>query len=515
MDRKRSVLNVGVALLSKVILLITALFVRRLLIQYIGNTVNGLNSLYASIIGVLSVAELGVGSAITFSMYSPIISGDKRKVAALYCLYRKLYRIIGAVILGAGLACMPFLPMLIGDYDNLDINVYVPFFLTLVSVVISYLYSAKTSLIIAYKDNYLTTGILTVSRLLRYGLQIAVILIWRSYTVFLICQIIETLMVWGLTEAAVRRKHGDIVAMHESVDQKTKTEVGRNIKAMFMHKIGTIMVNTVDSLVISGFIGVVALGKYSNYAAIASVMAGVIGLFFSPLTSVVGHVCAKGDTERTKQYFHRFYCMNFILGIVFFLGYYAVIDSLVVLFFGTGLSVSRVIIYTITLNQFITYMRRTCLLFRDASGTFYNDRWKPVAEGVANLFLSLLFVRLFPEEYRIVGVIVATIITSLLICHIVEPFVVFRHVFGQSSGGFCIKNYTYIALFAACAFAMTWLIHTYDSAVVSVLVNGSLSLAVSAAAFGFLMAVDSVFRTDALALFRAVPSWLGRLARRS
>ena len=79
MDRKRSVLNVGVALLSKVILLITALFVRRLLIQYIGNTVNGLNSLYASIIGVLSVAELGVGSAITFSMYSPIISGDKRK----------------------------------------------------------------------------------------------------------------------------------------------------------------------------------------------------------------------------------------------------------------------------------------------------------------------------------------------------------------------------------------------------------------------------------------------------
>ena len=300
LDKKRSVLNVGVSILSRLLLLFAALIVRRLLIQVIGSDVNGLNSLYTSIIGVLSVAELGVGSAITYSMYSPIVAGDREKVAALYSFYRRLYRIIGAVILGAGLAVMPFLPLLIGDYEAISVNVYGSFLLTLVSVLISYLYSAKTSLIEAYKDNYLTTAILAAARLLRFGLQAAAILIWKSYMAFLACQIIETVLIWGMTEAAVRRKHGDVLALHVPIDRETRSEVGRNVRAMFLHKIGSILVNSVDSTIISAFIGVVVLGKYSNYTLIAGVVAGTIGLFFSPLTSVVGHLCAAGDRERTK-----------------------------------------------------------------------------------------------------------------------------------------------------------------------------------------------------------------------
>lgn len=110
MDKRRSILNVTVSIISRITLLIAALFVRRLLIRYIGNDVNGLNSLYSSIIGMLAVAELGVGSAIVFSMYKPIVTGEKRKIAALYGLYKRIYRIIGAVIFCAGFFVMPFLP---------------------------------------------------------------------------------------------------------------------------------------------------------------------------------------------------------------------------------------------------------------------------------------------------------------------------------------------------------------------------------------------------------------------
>lgn len=102
-------------------------------------------------------------------------------------------------------------------------------------------------------------------------------------------------------------------------------------------------------------------------------------------------------------------------------------------------------------------MRNAALLFRNASGIFYYDRWKPIAEGVVNLALSLLFVMVFPEEYRVVGVIVATIITNLLICDTVEPFVVFKHVFGQKPGKFYVKNYTYIGLFIVALIGMTFL----------------------------------------------------------
>ncbi|MBQ9438202.1 MAG: hypothetical protein IJU50_07695 [Lachnospiraceae bacterium] len=513
MDKKRSVLNVSVSMFSRAVLLFAALYVRRLLIRRIGNDVNGLNSLYASIIGMLSVAELGVGSAIVYSMYSPIVSGNTEQVAALYCLYKKLYRIIGAVIFAAGLALMPFLPLFISDYDKLNVNVYGTFFLTLVSVVISYLYSAKTSLIEAHKDNYLTTGILTVSRLARFAMQAAAVLIWQSYAAFLACQILETLLIWGLTEAAVRHTHGNILVMRETVDDDTKSAVGNNVKAMFMHKIGTILVMSIDNMIISGFIGVAALGRYANYSLIAEVVSGTIGLFFSPLTSIVGHLCAAGNPEQAKHYFNRFYCLNYILGAVFFLGYCACADSVVTLCFGPGLDVSRSIIFIITLNQFTKYMRRTSLLFRDASGAFYNDRWKPVSEGVANLILSLLFVNLFPENYRIVGVIVATIITTLLICHVVEPYVVFHHVFGQSPRSFCLKNYAYIALFASCAFVITRLIKPCDSYAAALLVNGFISLMISAAALILLAIADKDFRAQVLALIRALPASFRRLHR--
>lgn len=496
MDKRRSILNISTSVVSRVVLLVSALVVRRLLIHYIGNDVNGLNSLYTSIIGMLGVTELGIGSAIVFSMYSPIVLGDRKKVAALYGLYRKLYLIIGLVIFGAGLAVMPFLPALISDYDKICVDVHGTFFLTLVSVVLSYGYSAKTSLIEAHKDNYITTGILTIGNLVRYCLQAVAILLWASYPAFLACQIIGTVVVWLLTELAVRRKHGDIIRRREKVDDATKKEISRNVKAMVMHRIGTVLVHGVDSMIISGFIGVVILGKYSNYNYVAGIVAGTIGLFFTPLTSIVGHLCAAGDREEIKRSFDHFYILNYVLGFIFFLGYFAVVDGVIALLFGPGLEVARPVAFVITLNQFTQYMRNAGLLFRNASGTFYNDRWKPVAEGVINLLLSLFFVKVFPEEYKVVGVIAATIITTLVICNTVEPYVIFRHVFGRSPKAFYLRHYAYTGLFACALFVMARIVHPYDSEIRGILVNGFLSVGLSIGMLCLVFLVDKGFRTE-------------------
>ena len=486
-------------------MLLAALFVRRFLILYIGNDVNGLNSLYTDILGMLAVAELGVGSAIIYSMYSPIVAGDRQKVTALYCLYKRLYRIVGLIILCAGLLITPFLPKLIGDYDSLDsgINVSLTFVLALISVVISYFYSAKTALIDAHKDNYVTTGINTLSSLIMYVLQIAAILIWQSFTIFVVCKIIGTLLIWGLSEIVVRRRYGDIIISSETLDKETEKEITRNVKAMFMHKVGSILVNGIDSLIISGFIGVVLLGKYNNYSYIAAAVSSTIALFFSPLTSVIGHLCASKDAGKAKQYFSFFYSMNYALGLVFFLGYYAIIDGLVALCFGEGLEITRPVVFIITLNQFTKYMRNAQLLFRNASGTFYNDRRKPIAEGVLNLILSLILVIVLPENIRIVGVILATVVTTLSICHVVEPFIIFRHVFKSSPKKYYIRNYLYIMLFTVCLFGLSFLTDKLGLELrgfTGILVNGSISLGISAVALGLVILVDKEFRRNLLAL---------------
>lgn len=479
MDKKKGLLNVFVSIVFKVMILIASILVRRFLIRYIGNGINGLNSLYASILDFLAVAELGVGVAITYCMYKPIVEGDTNKVSALYGLFTKTYLIIGGIIFVGGCILMSALPYLAKDYQSLDVNLYLTFGLMLTSVVLSYLFSSKTSLINAYKNNYITTIIFSCGTLVQYGLQVVVLIYTKSFVWFLICRIIAMALQWLATEIVTRVKYKNIIRNKQSVDTQTKKEIIKNIKAMFMHKIGGVLVNTADSLIISAFIGLIILGKYSNYTTIMFAMTGVINLFFSPLTSVIGHMCVDEDKLQVKKYFNFFHTFNYVLGMVFFLGYYAVIDNLITILFDSGLELAKSISFVITLNYFIQFMRQSSLLFRDATGTFYNDRWKPLIEGVVNIGLSILFVFIFPEGYNVVGVIVATIITNIFICHIVEPYVLYKYALRTSVKGYYIRNYGYIAIFTCALVALNYSMISSNNQWIELFANGGISLAFS------------------------------------
>ncbi len=479
MDKKRGIKNVSISIAFKILILIADVLVRRFLIRYIGNEINGLNSLYLSILKFLAVAELGVGSAITFCMYKPIVDGDNDKVSALYGLFTRLYLIIGAIIAVGGCAVMPLLPVLAKDYQTVDVNLYLTFGLMLISVVTTYMFSSKTSLINAYKNNYITTTVSSLGQLLQCGLQIIVLIFTQSFVWYLACRIISAAVQWLVTEIIARKKHGGIIRNKQTVEPPVRKEVTKNVKAMFMHKIGAVLVNTADSIIISAFIGIVLLGKYSNYTTIMASMTGIITLFFTPLTSVIGHMSVQEDADGVMRYHKFFHTFNFVLATVFFLGYYAIIDNVVTIFFGNGLKLSKSISFVITLNYFIQFMRQSTLLFRDATGTFYNDRWKPICEGLLNVALSVLFVKVFPEEYNVVGVIVATIITNIFICHIVEPHVLFKYAFKSTAKQYYIRNYVYIAVFAAALVVLHFCTVSLGNEWLELVANGFIAMGIA------------------------------------
>ena len=518
MDKKRGLLNVTVSIAFKIAILAVTLLARRYLIKFAGNEVNGLNSLYLSIIGFLAVAELGVGSAITFCMYKPIVNGENDKVAALYHLFTKLYLIIGGIILVAGCAIIPLLPYLAADYHGINQNIYLTFFLMLVSVVLSYLFSSKTSLINAYKNNYIATAITSSGTILQCVLQIVVLIHTKSFVWYLVCRIIAVAVQWGITELVVRIRYGYIIKNKQKVDTETKKQVTQNIKAMFMHKIGGVLVNTADSVIISAFLGIVILGKYNNYIVIMTAMTGVITLFFSPLTSVIGHLFVEEDKQKVKQYFNFFHTFNFIIGIIFFLGYYGIIDNLVNICFssnGNDLELVKSISFIITLNYFIQFMRHATLLFRDATGTFYNDRWKPLFEGALNIVLSIGFVYLFGhffgEDFAVVGVIVATIITNLTICHIVEPHVLYKYAFkDKSAKNYYLRNYLYIALFTAALFALHFSMQSNANEWLELLINGCIAVAIAIVPSAIVTFSNRDFRHYMAVAAKKAKSKLGR-----
>jgi len=494
MERKRGLLNVGVSVGFKIILLIVSVLVRRFLIQYLGTEINGLNSLYISIIGFLAVAELGIGSAIVFCMYKPIVDGDRQKVIALYRLIEKLYRIIGAFILVAGIAVLPLLPVLAKGYSISHGEMYISFVLMLVSVVITYLFSAKVSLLEAYRNNYVATTIYSVAMLLQYVLQIGAVLVFKTFYAYLACRIAAVCLQWLLLELYTRKHHSEIVRFKARVDKETGAYVAKNVRAMFMHKIGAVLVNTADSIIISAFIGVVILGKYSNYTSIMTSMTAILILFFTPLTAMIGHEFAKDNKESLMRYFRFFHAFNFTLGLVFFLGYYAVIDDMVALFFGEGLELPETIAFIITYNYLIQFMRNAVVMFRDAAGTFYYDRWKSLAEGVINIILSVVFVLVFPDDYKVTGVIAATIITNLLVSHVIEPFMLFRHGLMIPAREYYIRNYLWMAAFGCLLWLLGRLRVHLANRWLDMLANGAIAVGIAAACCVLLVIFEKDFR---------------------
>ncbi len=481
MDKKKSFLNVTVSIFFRVLIIIFAIMARRSLISHVGNEANGVYALFISIVGFLSIAELGVGSAITYCMYKPIVEGQNEKVSALYYLFKKLYFYIGLLILVGGVIIMPFLKYIAKDYDASSINLPITFGIVLCSVCLTYGFSANLSLLNAYKNNYIATAITSTGLIIQYIAQIIILNVINSFELFLLMQVFVTLPEWIISEIIVRKKYREIVSLKGKIDKDSKNEVVKNTKAMFMHKIGGVLVNTADSVIISAFISIVLLGKYNNYVTIIVAMDGLLGLFFSSLTSIVGHLYIEEGVEITHKYFNFFHMFNFILGCVFYLGYFAVIDDLVTICFGDGLILSKYTSIVITVNYFIQFMRRSTWLFREATGVFYKDRWRPIVEGVTNICLSILFVMIFPDEYKIVGVIVATIITNMTICHVIEPYVLYKYVFNDNPKGYYLRNYIYIAVFTAALFLLKSVMVSISNVWLEFLANGFIAVGIALA----------------------------------
>ena len=498
MDRRKSILNISASVACKILLLIGSIILRRIFIKHMGLSLNGLNSLYISVIGILSVAELGIGSAISFSMYEPIVRGDKERVASLYRLFKKAYRIIGISVFLLGLIITPLLPYLVKNGENINADIYLSFVIFLLSVALSYTFNAKLSLINAYKNNYISTLIQSGGLLFQYGLQCAAILITKSFEWYLACGLVSGILQYFISYAAVEKIHKDVLsASPVELEPAEREGVKSNVRAMLMHKIGGALVNSTDSIIISAVIGIGVLGSYTNYAVIVNNVTAILTLAFTSLTSVVGHAFAISP-KKAKEYFYKFYSANFVIGSVFFLGFYAICDYLVKLLFGTDALMGRELLLVMTLNYFIQFLRQSALTFRDGTGTFYRDRYKPAFEGVLNLILSLVLAtvmkNLYGDEYGAMGVILATVITNLLICHTVEPYVLFKYAFSESAKNHLLRNYAYITLFTLALILEGRLLKADLTGMLGIFINGGISVGVSVILFFTVFIFDKQLR---------------------
>lgn len=445
--KKNSLINIKYAMYGQVAGLLLNFVMRIVFVKILSAEYLGVEGLFTNILDMLSLAELGVGTSIIYSLYKPIAENDKEAIKTLMKLYKKMYVLIGMIIGIVGICITPFLNYFIKSMPNIQ-HLKLIYIMFIINSAISYFYSYKRSLIIAHEKRYITT-------IYRYGFYIAMciaqilaLFITRNYILFLSLLIINTV----LENICVAHKADRMYPYLKDKDVKklpkeTRTTIVRNIRAMMYHRIGSIVVGGTDNLLISKFVGVIVVGMYSNYLVIIQGLNLLIGNIFIGITSSIGNLGVTESEERLREAFDN---VNFIGFCAF--GFSSIcllnlFNPFIYLWLGKDYLFSWKLMLLIVINFYLTGMRKSVLTFRDALGLYWYDRYKAVFEAAINLIVSLILIKAFSTA----GVFLGTMISTITTCFWVEPFILYKYGLRCSCKSYFTKyiSYTLVTIFTA------------------------------------------------------------------
>ena len=440
-----SVMNTTVAFIAQVTAILMGFFTRVVFTRTLSEGYVGINGLFTDILNILSLSELGVGTAITYALYGPIARNDTEKQQILMRMFRTFYRITACFVLIAGLCLIPFLDILMKDRPDVD-HLIVIYILYLTNSVVSYLLIYKKTLVDAHQMNYITVMYHNGFLVLQDICQIIVLLLTGNFILFLVIAVICTIS----GNVCMSRKADRLFPYlkepcNKKLPQKERHDIFQNVKAMLMHKIGNVVVNNTDNLLISSFVGVVTAGIYSNYFLIIGSVRQVLDQAMLGVTASVGNLGVTEDKEKVGQIFDR----------LFFIGYWLfgfagiclmeLLNPFVEIAFGKKYLFAREIVLILCINFFINGMRRAVLIFKESMGLFWYDRYKAVAEAVLNLVISVLLV----THLGVAGVFMGTFCSTVLTSVWVEPYVIYKYRLERPVTGFFKKYAGYLGVMAA------------------------------------------------------------------
>lgn len=435
--------NVITALAGQALSIVVSFITRIYFVKTLGIDYLGINGLFTEILSVLSVAELGVGSAIIFSLYKPLAEKEEQKVKALLNFYKNIYRVIALIILVGGLALFPFLGVIIKDKTQIP-NLHLIYFIFLFNSIISYFFTYKRSLIYADQKSYINSLYQYTFFTLLNITQIILLLLTGNYLFFLFAQSARII----LENLLVSRKANQMFPYTKNLKEaklskEDRKPIYQNIKAMMFHRLGGVVVSNTDNIIISSFVGVSWVGLYSNYFLITSGINTVCQQFFGSFTAVVGNLNALESKEKSHHVYKVLLLSNFWIFGFCTIALSQLFTPFITLWLGEKFLLNNMIVIFILINFFITGMRKSTLMFRDAMGLFWYDRYKPVFEAIINLIASIPLAKM----YGISGVFLGTLISTMLTNFWVEPYILYKYGFKRSSKEYFLKYMVYVVLF--------------------------------------------------------------------
>lgn len=476
---QNSIRNVLSAMIGQLGGILVNLLARVFFLHYLNQTYLGLNGLFTNVLTMLSLVELGVGPAMAYSLYKPLADHDVERLKSHMAFYKKAYVTIGLAIAALGLAFLPFYTVFMDEVPDIP-HLNTIYLLFVANTVVSYFYSYKRSLIICDQKKYIETAVHYGAYFLLNVVQIIFLALTKNYVVFLMLQVLST---W-LENFILARKADKLYPFlrEKNVRPMDKTDsqvIFRNVAAMSMHKVGAVVVNSTDNILISKLIGLASAGLYSNYYTIIHPLQTITNQIFESIVASVGNLTATvkdGNVEHLMETFYDVFLFAFWIFTFCSICLLNLLHPFIEFMWlrNRGWLLDNATLYVLVLNFYLYGMRRPVLTFRDATGAFWNDRFKPIFESIINLVASILLAKPFGIAGIFLGTLVSTVTTSLW----VEPMVLYHNVFYAHMRKYFARFFSYTAVGLVICVITTWLCSHVGYSLISILPRALICLTV-------------------------------------
>lgn len=444
---ENAVKNVFFGVLSNIRGLMLNFVSRTVFIYCLGKEYLGISGLYASILSVLSLAELGFGTALTFAMYKPVANDDRTSVIKLLHFYKIVHRIVAVVVATLGMSLFPFLQYIIKGSNVLslfDLRLY--YVIYLINSITSYFVSYKYCYLHALQKSYITTNINAVIDITTVVLQIIIMVTTRNFLAYLLTQTVcGILSRFGI--AAYLDKKYPILKEKSTfrLSREEKAPIYKDVKDLLIHNFSSVAVHSTDNIIISSLsgLGVAAVGLVSNYNLIMTSVLNFVSVIFSSMTSGFGNLVASNEIDNYRKVFREANFMNFWIYGFCSIAFFVLIPPFITLWIGADYLIERASFFLIVLN---CYLQGQCTIYnnaRIAKGNFGKDKWNSLLQAIVNLVVSVLAA----QRYGLMGVYIGTICSRMVI--VARPIKTYPFLFKRS----CWEYYKDFLLYLVLTFS--------------------------------------------------------------
>lgn len=398
-------------IILKVYQILVPFLMRTAMIYFMGVQYLGLNSLFTSILQVLNLAELGVGSAMVYSMYKPIVEDDYTAICALMKLYRTYYRVIGAIIAIIGVLITPFVPKLISGEVPEGINIYVLYLLNLGATVLSYwLFAYKNAILQAHQRTDVVSKVMLVTNTIQYGLQIFVLWALHNYYYYVVVMLAIQALTNIITAICADRLYPNFKPKGQLLKEEVR-QINCRIRDLFTAKLGAVIVNSADTIVISAFLGLTILAVYQNYYFILTAIIGFVTVIFSSVTAGIGNSLVVETKEKNFNDLKKFtFIICWIAGVCSccFLNLY---QPFMEMWVGKDLTLDFSVVVCLVVYYYVYEINQLLNTYKDAGGIWHEDRFRPLVTAIANLGMNVIMI----QYIGIYGIILSTVLSMVFV----------------------------------------------------------------------------------------------------